>query len=162
MKERHPIGDRESREKGSRCMSEGLRRTRVSARACAILCLISFGREATALKLPAASQAPPYNPATVIDIIARVDSIHEVALPDPLSGIHLTVTADGHTIEVFLGPTAFVKEFQDLFTKGTRLQIVGSKVRRGASDILLAREIRRQSATLYLRDKQGRPFWDKR
>jgi hypothetical protein len=101
-----------------------------------------------------------YDTTTVADITGVVESIREVAPPAPLPGIHLVLKAeDGSSLDVYLGPVSFVKEFVSNFGKRSQIQVIGSKAKSGTATIILAREVRRAEITLYLRDKHGKPFW---
>jgi hypothetical protein len=102
---------------------------------------------------------PRYNVATVIDVEATVIDLRQVTRNNPLSGLHLTVKIESDTIDVFLGPIDFLKEFEITFAKGDKLEIIGSKVKFGGAHIVLARQVRRDETTLYLRDAKGKPHW---
>jgi hypothetical protein len=115
-----------------------------------------------AVDRPAAKveQEPKYDAATVVDFEAVVIDTREVAKENPLCGFHLQVkTESDSTLGVYLGPSDFVKSFEIVFKKGDRIHIVGSKVKLGGEPVVLAREIRKDSATLYLRGKDGAPYW---
>ena len=102
---------------------------------------------------------PRYEVATVIDVDATVIDIREVARSNPLSGLHLTVKIESDTMDVFLGPVDFLKVFKITFAKGDKLEIIGSKIKFGGAHIVLARLVRRDETTLYLRDAKGKPHW---
>ncbi len=104
-------------------------------------------------------EGPKYDPNTVVELLATVVDVQEAQQGGPLSGVHLTVKAGSDTVHAYLGPTAFLKEFEVTFVKGDRVHLVGSKVRWHSSQIVLAREIRKESTTVYLRDKRGTPYW---
>ncbi len=121
--------------------------------ACAVLlCRPAAG------KMPA-DQEPRYDPSTLVDVYGNVQEIRDTGRSGPLSGIHLVFKTDSSTVDVYLGPSDFVTAFEELYQKGTRLEVIGSRVKPGGADTILAREIRRAELTLYLRDKQGRPLW---
>jgi len=107
---------------------------------------------------------PRYDSTTSVDIMTIVAEQREVARGNPLSGIHLIVRLesakeDSETIDVFLGPTSYIKDFDVAFAKGDRVQVIGSKVKFGGSSVILARQVRRDSTTIYLRDEHGVPYW---
>jgi hypothetical protein len=112
--------------------------------------------------LPAASQEPEprYDTTTVVDLFAVVNEVRETGGSGALSGIHLLVKPEsGPPLDVYLGPADFLKEFDITFHKGDRVQVIGSKVKSGNSVVILAREVRRDERTLYLRDRRGTPNW---
>lgn len=102
---------------------------------------------------------PRYDVSKVIDVDATVIDIREVPRNNPLSGLHLTVKIESDTVDVFLGPVDFLKTFEITFAKGDKLEIIGSKIKFGGAHIVLARQVRRDETTLYLRDAKGKPHW---
>jgi hypothetical protein len=104
---------------------------------------------------------PAYDAANVMNEIVSVVESREVPKGDALGGIHILVKSDSVTIDVFLGPTEFVKQFEFNVSKGDRVQVAGSKVKFRGADIILAREVRNQQMTLYLRDRKGVPNWSR-
>jgi hypothetical protein len=102
---------------------------------------------------------PHYDVATVIDVDATVMDLREVTRDNPLSGLHLTVKIESGTMDVFLGPVDFLKGFEITFAKGDKIEIIGSKIKFGGAHIVLARQVRRDETTLYLRDAKGKPHW---
>lgn len=76
-----------------------------------------------------------------------------------MEGTHVMLKTDSETIEVHLGPSAFLKEKAIEIAKGDALEIVGSRVKFADSEALLAREIRKGEASWTLRDADGRPRW---
>jgi len=113
-------------------------------------------------------QATPAEPEPRYDTTSQFDTMTVVAeqreVGTPLNGIHILVRLDtakenSDTLDVYLGPTAFVKDFEVTFEKGDRVQVTGSKVKYGGNPLILARQVRRDSTTLYLRDEHGTPYW---
>lgn len=103
---------------------------------------------------------PRYDPATVVDLAVEVVGVRDVAGETALNGIRLAVRTDTDTtIDIYLGPASFVKEFDIVFTKGDRIHMTGSKVKFGGGSIVLTREVTKGQSTLYLRDRQGNPYW---
>jgi DNA/RNA endonuclease YhcR with UshA esterase domain len=102
---------------------------------------------------------PVYAPSTVINEMATVIEVRETPKTEVLGGIHFIVKADSGTIDVHVGPKDYVAQFEFNIAKGDRVQIAGSKLKFRGVDIVLAREVRNQQMTLYLRDRKGVPFW---
>ncbi len=103
---------------------------------------------------------PRYDPATVVNLQGYVDDIHENRDSESLRGLYLIVKTDTETVNVYLGPADFIRKFEISFRRGDQVQLAGSKVRYGGAWLVLAREVRRDASTLYLRDKEGRPYWE--
>ena len=117
---------------------------------------------------PQAEPEPRYdtNSIAAINVMVVVAGQREVAKGNPLSGTHLLVRpesakTDSDTLDVYLAPADYLKDFEVAFVKGDRLQVTGCKVKYGGNSMILAREVRRDTTTLYLRDNRGNPFWKK-
>jgi hypothetical protein len=115
-------------------------------------CPVSAGDDKT-------SREPSYDPSTVIDVAAVVTEVAEAPASSPMEGLHLTVKAGSDTLDVYVGPSDFVKIFDVSFAKGAKIQVIGSKVEFNGAPIVLARQITMGHITLALRDKDGVPFW---
>jgi hypothetical protein len=71
----------------------------------------------------------------------------------------LLLKTETDTVEIHLGPTAFLKEKKVEIRKGDTLEVTGSRVTIGDSHVVLAREIRRGDSAWALRDATGQPLW---
>jgi hypothetical protein len=76
-----------------------------------------------------------------------------------MEGTHVMLKTDAETIEVHVGPSAFLKERQVELLQGDAIEVLGSRVKIGEADALLAREIRKGETRWTLRDASGRPEW---
>jgi hypothetical protein len=72
---------------------------------------------------------------------------------------HLLLKTDTGTVEINLGPTAFLTETKVDIRKGDTLEVTGSRITIGDSQVILAREIRRGDNAWTLRDATGQPLW---
>jgi len=118
--------------------------------------------------LPALSQGPArqgrarhYNPATEVRETGTVESVREVSGYRGWPGTHILLKTDKEDLDVHLGPTAFMSQSGFTFAKGDRIEVLGSRVRVGATDALLAREVQKDGKTLVLRDASGIPKWSR-
>jgi len=112
-------------------------------------------------KVAATEEQPAYDLDTVIDVLAVVTDNREVARGSPFPGIHLILKEESGTLDVYIGPKDFVKQFEITFAKGDEVQVVGSKVKMAdGSRVVLAREVRKGETTLYCRRKKGEPNWE--
>jgi hypothetical protein len=103
---------------------------------------------------------PKYDRATETDFSAVVTTVKEVPRESPLNGINLVVkSASGATFDVYLGPSEFLKSFEVTFVRGDRIHVIGSKVDFSGQPLILVRQVRKESATIYLRDKDGKHYW---
>jgi hypothetical protein len=111
-----------------------------------------------------AEAEPRYDTGTTIDAMVVVTDIKEVAAGSPMGGYHLIVRpessrSDAEANDVYLAPASFLKDFDCHFAKGDRIQVKGSRVKYNGAPVVLAREVRLNSTTVYLRDDRGVPYW---
>jgi len=109
---------------------------------------------------------PRYDTATNVDFMVVVADVKEVTVGNPLSGMHLIVrpeSAKGNseTIDVYVAPDDYLKDFGCKFAKGDRIQVKGSRVKFNGGPAVLAREVRLEATTVYLRDDHGVPYWNR-
>jgi hypothetical protein len=108
---------------------------------------------------------PRYDTATEATVIGTVDSVEQMAGPGGgrgrlgLGGTHLVLKAEAGTLQVHLGPTAFLSEKGITLAKGDEVQIVGSRVKVDDEDVFIAKSVRKGEQTWMLRDESGRPLW---
>lgn len=119
--------------------------------------------------IPALAQGPGrqghayrYNPATEVHETGIVEDVRQAGGNRGWSGTHLLVRTDKEDLDVHLGPAAFVAQSGFGFAKGDQIEVCGSRVKIGATDALLAREVRKGGKTLVLRDANGVPKWSRR
>jgi hypothetical protein len=112
------------------------------------------------------AEEPRYDTGSSINLMVVVTDVKEVAAGNPLYGTHLMVRpetskSNSETTDVYLAPDEYLKDFGCHFAKGDRIQVKGSKVKYNGSPAILAKEVRLESTTVYLRDEQGVPYWKK-
>jgi hypothetical protein len=76
-----------------------------------------------------------------------------------LGGTHLTVKTAKETLEVHVGPTAYLTEKKITLVKGDTLEILGSRITIDEEPVVIARQIKKGDNTWTLRDASGRPVW---
>ena len=101
---------------------------------------------------------PRYDASTEITITGTVQDVLHPQM-GRMEGTHLLLKTETETIEVHVGPSNFVSGKGFTFAKGDSVQVLGSKVTVGGNPAVLAREVTKDSKTLTLRDKTGRPLW---
>ena len=114
----------------------------------------------------AAADEPRYDTASNIDTIMVITDVKDVPEGSPLNGTHLAARPESSRVgsestDIYLAPDDYLKDFDCHFAKGDRIQVKGSKVKFNGSQIVLAREVRLESTTVYLRDDHGVPYWKK-
>jgi len=100
-----------------------------------------------------------YNPAAETTVKGTVEEVRTVTGRGGWNGIHLTLKAEGKTLDVHVGPAAFLKEKGFTFAKGDQIGVTGAKTQFGGTEAIIAREVKKGSETLVLRDAQGIPEW---
>jgi hypothetical protein len=118
---------------------------------------------------PTLGREPAYSPATVTDFSATVTEVNEVPLGNPLAGLHVLAKTKGKTVDIYVAPADFAAKYGVALHKGQEIRVVGSEVKLGDADVVLAREITTykrdvrgqicEDTTFYLRNDEG-PFWD--
>src|ERR1039458_3077052 len=82
-----------------------------------------LGLAASSGQTAQAEPEPRYDSATTVDLMTVVADLREVPRGSPLSGSHLIVRPESakensETIDVYLGPADFLKDFEVAFGKG--------------------------------------------
>ncbi len=110
------------------------------------------------------SQAPTkYDPATETTVKGTVE---ELKLVPPSGGkpIAYLMTKTGpdkerDTVQIFLCPKSFLDQMGIAFKPDEAIEVKGSKVKQGGTDLILAREIVKGGESLTLRFQDGKPAW---
>jgi hypothetical protein len=131
--------------------------------------LVASGVVSVMLAQPAQGRgqgAPMYDRKTEATFSGTVEAVVNITHPErigrrALGGTHLTLKTTGETIEVHLGPTAFVADQKISISKGDRVEILGSRITLDGEAILLAREIKAGNNAWTLREASGRPLWSR-
>ncbi len=104
-------------------------------------------------------QARMYNPANEKTVKGTVEEVNTITGRHGWNGTHLTLKTEGKSIDVHLGPAAFIKEKGFSFAKGDQIEVTGAKTEFGGSEAIIAREVKKGKKTLVLRNEQGIPQW---
>lgn len=102
---------------------------------------------------------PAYNPATVVDWLGTVTSVRQASPGSPLPGVHLAVKSKTGTVDVYLGPSDYLRFLKSSYSVGEQVEIIGSKVQLNSADVILARQIDDGSAIVTLREPDGASEW---
>lgn len=116
---------------------------------------------------PVSAQKKPTNTASAPKYDLHSESkmkgtVEEVKLPPKGSEkevAHLLVKNGTDTVDVYLCPKAFFDDMGMGFSKGDEITLTGSKVKQGAADLILVREVVKGNDTFVLRDEKGSPVW---
>jgi hypothetical protein len=109
--------------------------------------------------------SPRYDLSTEATVTGTVESVEQIAGPGGgrgrrgLGGTHVTLKTSAETLQVHLGPTAFLNEKKVVIAKGDTLVVVGSRVTVDGERAFIAKEVRKGDSVWTLRDAAGLPLW---
>ena len=104
---------------------------------------------------------PKYDLATEVNLKGTITDISDRNCPiSGTMGFHFVLKMeDGKTIEVHVAASRFMKDYGLALNKGDEIRVIGSKVKFGGTDTILAREVTRGEEVFVFRDKTGKPAW---
>ena len=106
--------------------------------------------------------APAYNVAGETVVTGVVQDTKEFFCPvSDDQGMHLVLRTQQGDLLVHVAPARFLRGLGVRFNPRDELAIVGTRIHYQGQDALLAREIRRGSEVLIVRDSQGHPVWNR-
>jgi hypothetical protein len=109
--------------------------------------------------------SPRYDVSTEATVTGTVESVEQITGGGGgrggrgLGGTHLTLQTGKETLEVHLGPTAFLNEQKVSIAKGDTLVVVGSRVTVDSEPVFIAKQVKKGNSTWTLRDAAGLPLW---
>lgn len=108
---------------------------------------------------------PRYDASTEATVSGTVESIEQVTgrgggggRRGP-GGTHLQLKTSAETLDVRLGPSAFLSEQKIAIAKGDTLEVVGSRVTIDGKPALIAKSVKKGDQVWTLRDSAGLPLW---
>lgn len=102
-----------------------------------------------------------YNPANETTVKGTVEEVKNVAGRRGWNGTHLTLKTGDKAVDVHLGPSAYLKEKGFNLAKGDQIEVIGAKTDFQGSEAIIAREVKKGTETLVLRDTRGIPKWSR-
>ena len=131
--------------------------------------ILALGLMVSALVIASAAQAadppksgragmPVYDASTEVTLSGAVDKITEHR-HGRMQGKHLWLKTASETIEVHLGPAAFLAKEKFAVSPSDQIEVTGSRVKIEGADALIARSVKKGETTWALRDGQGVPNW---
>lgn len=109
----------------------------------------------------ATGNAPKYDKSTEVKVSGVVTDVKDYDCPiSGTLGAHVSIQPEqGPAIEVHVAATKYVKNYEMVFAKGDKVEVLGSKVQFNGADAIIAREITRGQDTFTFRDGNGKPLW---
>lgn len=133
-----------------------LKAIRVSGLALALAALPALATNFAGAKL---NTEPVYNSATMVDVEGTITAVRNVPAGNPMPGTHLTVKTKTDSLDIYLGPSSFIKFLKTSFPVGREVSVLGSKVNFRKSAVVLTNQIDIGPVALTLRDETGAPVW---
>jgi DNA/RNA endonuclease YhcR with UshA esterase domain len=100
-----------------------------------------------------------YVPSAETTVTGTVAEVNTIPGRRGQTGTHLDLKTESGTLDVHVGPSAFLAAKHFTFAKGDRIEVTGSKVMHQGHEAIIAREIKMNGKTLTLRNAQGIPEW---
>jgi hypothetical protein len=105
-------------------------------------------------------QGLAYDAKTEVRLTGAVGEVKTARNPwSNVKDTRLFLKTDTGTVEIHLGPTAFLTEKKVTIRTGETLEVIGSRVTVGESQVVLARDVRKGDLEWTLRDAEGQPLW---
>jgi len=102
---------------------------------------------------------PKYDPSTEATVKGTVEKVTQDTSPMGWPGTHLALKTGAETLDVHLGPSAFLTAKKFEIAAGDQVEVIGSRIEYEGADTLLAREIKNGDKILILRNAQGISQW---
>lgn len=100
-----------------------------------------------------------YDPSTETTVKGTVEEVKQVSGRHGWNGTHLMLKTEAGQMDVHAGPSSYIAAQGFTFAQGDKVEVLGSKVKLGGVEALIAREIKQGDKTLVLRNTQGIPQW---
>jgi hypothetical protein len=104
---------------------------------------------------------PRYDTSTDVTMKGTVEKVESQMATTGWNGTHLVVRFEAETLTVHVGPSSYLAQKGFSFAAGDQIEVTGSKIKFEGSDVIVAREIKRDDKLLTLRDRQGIPSWSR-
>jgi hypothetical protein len=108
---------------------------------------------------PRETNRPKYDLSTESKMKVTVQEVKLPAKGNEKEIAHLLVKIGTDTFDVYLCPKAFLDDMGVNFSQGEEIILIGSRIKQGEAELILAREVIRGNDTLVLRDEKGNPVW---
>ena len=109
----------------------------------------------------ACNDGPRYDATKEVVLTGTVDAVTTMEGRMGMAGIHVELNAAGAPVAVHLGPSSYLKEKGLELAKGDTVEVTGARLQIDGVDSLLAREVKKGSLSVTLRDERGMPLWSR-
>jgi len=130
--------------------------------------VVLCGLAGFALTVSAVAKDVAFKAVAAVDAETTVGALHEVTA-GPLPGLHLDAKVRGQVMDIYIAPMDFAAKYGVRVSKGDYVHIVGTEVKSGDANVVVARSITtgsidkrtgifHEDMTVYLRNDDG-PLW---
>ena len=106
-----------------------------------------------------AANQPVYDLAAAMTVSGIITAVSETPAGQTLEGVHILVKTKSGGVDVFLAPRNFLNVLKTSFAVGDYIDVTGSRVKAGNTEVVLAREVDDGQAIIMLRDSSGAEVW---
>lgn len=101
-----------------------------------------------------------YNSTAEVTLNGVVKDVRDFYCPiSGHEGTHLTVATENGDVEIHVAPSHFLLGKHLEFSRGDRVEVIGSRLFYRGREALIARTIVRANETVALRKPDGKPLW---
>jgi hypothetical protein len=100
-----------------------------------------------------------FDPATITTVSGEVTAVDRRQGRRVSEGVHAELKTSDGTLDVHLGPAAYLSQQKLDLAKGDQIEVTGSKVQFGGKPALIAQQVKKGETSITLRDESGRPVW---
>ncbi|MGA7292307.1 MAG: hypothetical protein WBW53_09790 [Terriglobales bacterium] len=111
---------------------------------------------------PEVNALPKYDLQTEVKTKGLIDEVNLLSVGTRKDFVELVIKNGDDKIHIYVCPQAFEEEMGISFNKGDQVAVTGSKVKHDGADVILARELQKDTDTVQFRDAKGTPVWDPR
>jgi hypothetical protein len=102
-----------------------------------------------------------FDPATVTTVEGQISEVQRIPRGRRHEGVHLLLSTGSETLDVHLGPDAYVDRQKMKVAKGDAIKVTGSRVTVDGKPAIIAQEVTKGDERLVLRDATGTPAWSR-
>ncbi len=103
----------------------------------------------------------PFDPATVTTIEGEISEVQRIPPGRRHEGVHLLLSTGSETLDIHLGPDAYVDGQKMKLAKGDAIKVTGSRVTLDGKPAIIAQEVTKGDERMVLRDASGTPAWSR-
>jgi hypothetical protein len=100
-----------------------------------------------------------YDPSKVTTVSGVITSVESTTRGwGDNTGTHLVIKTNTESLTVYAGPSSFLQN-KISFAKGDKIEVTGARINVDGKPGIVAKEIKKGSAVIVLRNNDGTPLW---